>query len=102
MILAFSCRQVMEPKVLDLNAVVADAEKMLRRLIGEDVSLVAVLQPRLSPVRADPGQIDQVILTPVLNARDAMPQGGTVMIETREAESDAAAARPTPGVGRGA
>jgi two-component system cell cycle sensor histidine kinase/response regulator CckA len=81
---------------LDLNAVVADAEKMLRRLIGEDVGLATVLQPRLRPVRADPGQIDQVILNLVLNARDAMPQGGTVMIETHEAEWTAADATANP------
>jgi two-component system, cell cycle sensor histidine kinase and response regulator CckA len=84
-LLAFSRRQVMEPKIFDLNVVVADAERMLRRLIGEDVGLATTLQSHLSPVRADPGQIDQVILNLVLNARDAMPQGGTVMIETREA-----------------
>jgi len=88
----------MEPKVLDLNAVVADAEKMLRRLIGEDVGLATILQPRLSPVRADPVQIDQVILNLVLNARDAMPRGGTVMIETREAEWNAADAMARPEV----
>jgi two-component system cell cycle sensor histidine kinase/response regulator CckA len=97
-LLAFSRRQVLEPKVLDLNAIVGDAEKMLRRLIGEDVGLATVLHARLNPVRADPGQMDQVILNLVLNARDAMPEGGTVMIETREAEWDAEDAKAKPGV----
>ncbi|HEY0793228.1 MAG TPA: PAS domain S-box protein [Chthoniobacterales bacterium] len=97
-LLAFSRRQVMEPRVLDLNAVVADAEKMLKRLIGEDVRLATVLQPHISAVRADPGQIDQVILNLVLNARDAMPQGGTVVIETSEAEGDAAQPKAGPEV----
>jgi two-component system cell cycle sensor histidine kinase/response regulator CckA len=97
-LLAFSRRQVLEPKVLDLNAIVTDAEKMLRRLIGEDVGLATVLQPRLNPVRADPGQMAQVILNLVLNARDAMPEGGTVMIETRQAEWDVEDAKANPEV----
>ena len=67
-LLAFSCQQILEPKVLDLNAVVAEAEKMLRRLIGEDVHLVTLLQPRISPVRADLGQLNQVILNLAVNS----------------------------------
>ena len=89
-LLAFSCRQILEPKVLDLNAVVAEAEKMLRRLIGEDVHLATVLQPRISPVRADLGQLNQVILNLAINSRDAMPKGGSLTLETREVDLDAA------------
>lgn len=87
-LLAFSRRQVLEPKVLDLNGVVTAAGKMLRRLIGEDVKLITNLQPGLDPVRADPGQLDQVILNLALNARDAMPQGGILQLETYELELD--------------
>jgi signal transduction histidine kinase/CheY-like chemotaxis protein len=87
-LLAFSRRQMLEPKVLDLNSVVAAAGKMLRRLIGEDVRLITKLQPELNPVRADPGQLDQVILNLALNARDAMPQGGILQLETREVKLD--------------
>jgi signal transduction histidine kinase len=78
-----------EPKVLDLNVVVIEAEKMLRRLIGEDVNLATLLQPRISPVRADPGQLNQVILNLAANARDAMPQDGNLTLETRELDLDA-------------
>jgi signal transduction histidine kinase len=83
---------------LDLNAVVADAEKMLRRLIGEDVRLATLLQPRISPVRADVGQLNQVILNLAVNARDAMPQGGSLTLETRELDLDAAYAEAHPEV----
>ena len=92
-LLAFSCQQILEPKVLDLNTVVAEAEKMLRRLIGEDVHLVTLLQPRISPVRADLGQLNQVILNLAVNARDAMPQGGSLTLETHEVDLDEADAK---------
>jgi signal transduction histidine kinase len=81
-ILAFSRRQVMRPEVIDLNHVVRDAESMLRRLIGEDVELSTNLAADLEPVRADPGQIEQVLLNLVVNARDAMPRGGSLSIAT--------------------
>jgi two-component system, cell cycle sensor histidine kinase and response regulator CckA len=81
-LLAFSRQQVMEPTVLGLNTIVADAEKMLRRLIGEDIELRAVLDPALGRVRADQGQIEQIILNLAVNARDAMPRGGVLTIKT--------------------
>ena len=87
-LLAISRQQVLEFQVLDLNAVVAKAEKMLHRLIGEDVQLTTRLEPDLSPVWADPGQIDQVLLNLAVNARDAMPKGGTLNFDTRNIEID--------------
>jgi PAS domain S-box-containing protein len=81
-LLAFSRKQVLQPKVLDLNHIVADTDKLLRRLIGEDIDLVSLAQPELGKVKADPGQIEQVIMNLVLNARDAMPRGGKITIET--------------------
>jgi signal transduction histidine kinase/CheY-like chemotaxis protein len=95
-LLAFSCRQILEPKVLDLNAVVAQAEKMVRLLIGEHVRLATLLQPRISPVRADLVQLNQVILNLAVNSRDAMPQGGSLTLETREVGLDAADAKAHP------
>jgi PAS domain S-box-containing protein len=81
-LLAFSRKQVLQPKVLDLNAVVSDMEKMLRRLIGEDIELRTALASELGSVKADPGQIEQVIMNLAVNARDAMPNGGNLIIET--------------------
>jgi PAS domain S-box-containing protein len=83
-LLAFSRKQMMQVKVLDLNAVVAEMESFLRRLIGEDIQLVTSLDPDLRRVKADPGQIEQVIMNLVVNARDAMPQGGRLRIETKD------------------
>jgi two-component system, cell cycle sensor histidine kinase and response regulator CckA len=81
-LLAFSRKQLLQPRVLDVNAVVTDIRHMLERLIGEDVTLSMVLAPALGAIKADQGQVEQVILNLVVNARDAMPQGGRITIET--------------------
>ncbi|HSM00661.1 MAG TPA: PAS domain S-box protein [Candidatus Limnocylindria bacterium] len=85
-LLAFSRRQVLQPKVLDLNQVVTDMEKMLRRLIGENIELVTSLADDLGYVRADPGQIEQVIVNLAVNARDAMRNGGRLILVTSKME----------------
>jgi PAS domain S-box-containing protein len=87
-LLAFSRKQVLMPKVLDLNQVVRETSKMLLRLIGEHIELVTTLSPTLDHVRADPAQIEQVIVNLAINARDAMPNGGKLVIQTRDAELD--------------
>jgi two-component system, cell cycle sensor histidine kinase and response regulator CckA len=96
-LLAYSRRQVLAPRVLDVNAVVLGLGHMLRRLIGEDVELINALAPQLAPVRADPGQLEQVIVNLAINARDAMPGGGTLTIDTANFELDPAFARAHPG-----
>jgi two-component system cell cycle sensor histidine kinase/response regulator CckA len=97
-LLAFSRKQILQPVAFDLNTLVAETEKMLRRLIGEDVRLTTSLAPALGPVRADPGQIEQVLINLAVNARDAMPQGGRLTLETGNAELDEEYARTHPGV----
>lgn len=87
-LLAFSRQQVLEPRVLDLNAVVRHVEKMLRRLIGEHIDLTVALSPTLGRVKADQGQIEQVIINLAVNARDAMPDGGKLTLETGDIDLD--------------
>jgi PAS domain S-box-containing protein len=82
-LLAFSRRTIIEPKVLNLNEVVAQSERLLRRMIGEDIALGTVLAPDLARVKADPTQVEQIVVNLAVNARDAMPHGGKLTIETR-------------------
>jgi len=89
-LLAFSRKQVLEPKVLDLNQLITDMLKMLQRLIGEDVALTFAPTPSLGSVKVDPGQIEQVLMNLGINARDAMPNGGKLTIETENVELDRA------------
>jgi PAS domain S-box-containing protein len=95
-LLAFSRKQILAPQVLDLNAVVSDTSKMLRRLIGEDIQLASVLADDLQPVKADPSQLAQVLLNLVVNARDAMPAGGKLTLETANIELDETYTRDFP------
>jgi two-component system cell cycle sensor histidine kinase/response regulator CckA len=89
-LLAFSRKQVLQSKVFDLNSVVSEMDKMLRRMIAEDIELRTTLNKNLGNVKADPGQMEQVIMNLVVNARDAMPLGGKLTIETKNADLDEA------------
>jgi two-component system, cell cycle sensor histidine kinase and response regulator CckA len=96
-LLALSRQQVLEPIVLNMNTLVSEMEKMLPRLIGEDIQLNLILDAAIGQVKADPGQIEQVVMNLAVNARDAMPDGGKLTIQTANAEIDAAFAREHPG-----
>jgi PAS domain S-box-containing protein len=87
-LLAFSRRQMLQPRAVNLNQLVADIDKMLRRQIGEDIHLALALEPGLASVRADPGQLEQVIMNLAVNARDAMPRGGRLALETSSTRLD--------------
>jgi signal transduction histidine kinase/ActR/RegA family two-component response regulator len=95
-LLAFSRMQVLQPRILDLNALVADMSKLLRRLVREDIEFSFRLGDSLGRVKADPGQLEQVLLNLTVNASDAMPQGGKLTIETQKLKVDEAYARARP------
>lgn len=87
-LLAFSRQQLLQPQILDLNEVVADVSQLLRRVIGEDIELVIAADPTLGRIKADPGQLEQVLINLAVNARDAMPDGGRLIIETANLQFD--------------
>jgi signal transduction histidine kinase/ActR/RegA family two-component response regulator len=95
-LLAFSRQQVLQPRIVDVNALVTDLAKMLRRLIGEDIELEAALDRELGSVKADPGQLEQVLMNLAVNARDAMPEGGRLAIATTNLEVGSAEAALRP------
>ncbi|MBA7517292.1 Sensor kinase CckA [subsurface metagenome] len=95
-LLAFSRKQTLQPKVLNLNALITNLEKMLKRMLGEDIEFNLSLEKKLWMVKVDPGQIEQVIVNLVVNARDAMPRGGKFFIETRKAVLDRKYAKSHP------
>jgi CheY-like chemotaxis protein len=92
-LLAFARKQIIEPRVIDLNQLILEMDALLRRLIGEDVELVTLPAPGLGNVKADPGQVEQVIINMAVNARDAMPRGGKLTIETHNVVLDQEYAR---------
>ena len=89
-LLAFSRKQVLQPKNLDLNASVLGLEKLLRRLIGEDIEMKTAVAEGLGTIKADPAQVEQVLMNLVVNARDAMPSGGRIIVETSNVDLDRA------------
>lgn len=93
-LLAFSRKAVLNPRVVDINSVVSDTEKMLSRLIGEDIRLTVRLTSEIQPVMVDPGQLSQVLINLAVNARDAMPQGGTLTISTASTKLDGPTSTP--------
>jgi two-component system cell cycle sensor histidine kinase/response regulator CckA len=100
-LLAFSRKQIMTPQVLDLNRVMTELQKMLGRVIGEDVELVVEPAPLLTAITADPGQVEQLLMNLAVNSRDAMPKGGRLTIRTSNVEVDAAFVRNHPGAATG-
>jgi two-component system cell cycle sensor histidine kinase/response regulator CckA len=96
-LLAFSRKQVLQPKILDINSVIVEMEGMLQRLLGEDIELCTAVLPDTGQVKADPGQIEQVIMNLAINARDAMPRGGQVVIETENVRFDKRSVEAEPG-----
>lgn len=101
-LLAFSRKQVMQPKIVNLNDIVAEMERMLRRIIGENIAVTTTLQADLHLVKADPGQIEQVLMNLAVNSRDAMPDGGGLNIKTSNVLVDGAAVLRHPGLALGA
>ena len=100
-LLIFSRKQVIEPRVLDLNAVILDIKKMLRRLIGENIEFCTLLDPAAGHIKADPGQIEQVIMNLAVNARDAMPTGGKLTVTTANTTRDKNHLKNFPDMGAG-
>src|SRR3989442_709167 len=100
--LAFSRMQVLQPKVLDMNELIAEMGKLLRRLVREDIEFSLRLGDSLGRIKADPGQLEQVLLNLTVNASDAMPVGGTLTIETQNTIVDKEYARTSPSVEPGA
>ena len=100
-LLTFSRKQVIEPRVLNLNAVILDIKKMLRRLIGEDIEFCTLLDPAAGHIKADPGQIEQVMMNLAVNARDAMPNGGKLTITTANTTQDKNHLKNFPDMGAG-
>jgi len=97
-LLAFSHQQVLQPCIVDLNAIFANLEKMLRRVIGEDVELRSIASPSLRSILVDPGQLEQIVMNLTVNARDAMPQGGTLTVTTSNVLLDQTFVAANPGV----
>ncbi len=87
-LIAFSRKQILQPQILDLNQIVSNMDRMLRHLIGENIELVTIPSPGIGKVKADPGQIEQVVVNLALNARDAMPNGGRLTIESANVDLD--------------
>src|SRR5262249_16282550 len=88
-LLAFGRKQVLQPKPIDLNGIVLGLDKLIRRVVGPEIEMITLCNQSIGTVKADPGQIEQVIMNLVVNARDAMPEGGRLTIETSNVELDA-------------
>jgi len=97
-LLTFSRRQIVRPKVIDLNRLVTKMNRMLRRIIGEDIELTTALEPGLPKIRLDPVQVEQILLNLAVNSRDAMPRGGVLAIQTKSVKLDTATGSLTPGL----